>query len=126
MTHDEVQRWLDAYIAAWRSNDAEDITALFSENAVYSYRPWESHEQTVRGRDAIVASWLEQPDDPDLWDAEYHPFVVEGNRAVAVGWSHYRPEGEHPERTYHNAYLLQFDDQGRCSSFHEFYFLEGS
>jgi ketosteroid isomerase-like protein len=125
MTHDEVQRWLDSYITAWRSNDPDDIAALFSEDAVYSYRPWESDKHTVRGRDAIVASWLESPDDPDNWDAEYHPYVVEGQRAVATGQSRYQPIGEHPARTYHNAYLLEFADEGRCSSFHEFYFLEG-
>ena len=125
MTHDEVQRWLDGYVAAWRSNDADDIRALFSEDAVYSYRPWEDDDQTVRGSDAIVASWLEETDEPTVWDAEYHPYVVEGNKAVATGWSRYQARGEHPERTYHNAYLLEFDDEGRCNSFHEYYFLEG-
>jgi ketosteroid isomerase-like protein len=125
MTHEDVQRWLDAYIAAWRSNDADEIRALFGADAVYSYRPWDSEEHTVRGRDAIVASWLEDSDDPELWDAEYQPYVVEGNRAVAVGWSRYAASGDEPERLYHNAYLLEFDDEGRCSSFHEFYFLEG-
>jgi ketosteroid isomerase-like protein len=125
MTHDEVQRWLDAYVAAWRSNDGEEVGRLFAEDAVYSYRPWDSEDHTVRGREAIVASWLESPDDPDDWDAEYHPYVVEGNKAVAVGWSRYQAAGGDPERTYHNAYLLEFDDEGRCTSFHEFYFLEG-
>ncbi|HJQ75777.1 MAG TPA: nuclear transport factor 2 family protein [Acidimicrobiia bacterium] len=124
MTHDQVQRWLDAYVAAWRSGEAEEISGLFAEHAVYSYRPWESEEETVRGRDAIVASWLESPDDPSTWDAEYHPYVVEGNRAVAVGWSRYAPIDDKPERLFHNAYLLEFDEEGRCSSFHEFYFLE--
>lgn len=124
MTHDELQRWLDAYVAAWRSNDADEISGLFAEDAVYSYRPWESEEATVRGRDAIVASWMESPDDPGTWDAEYRPYVVEGNRAVAVGWSRYQATDDKPERLFHNAYLLEFDEEGRCSSFHEFYFLE--
>ena len=124
MTHDEVQKWLDAYISAWASNDADAIGSLFTQDAVYSYRPWISDDATLTGRDAIVASWLDKKDDPGDWDAEYQPYVVEGVRAVAIGWSRYRERGGDPERTYHNAYLLRFAE-GRCAEFREFYFLEG-
>ena len=48
------------------------------------------------------------------------------DRAVAVGWSRYAATGDEPERTYHNAYLLRFDAEGRCAEFHEFYMLEGT
>jgi len=124
MTHDEVQAWLDRYVAAWRANDPASVAALFSDDAVYGYRPWDSSEHTVRGRDAIAASWLEEPDEPATWDASYHPYAVDGDRAVAVGWSRYAPTADQPERTYHNAYLLRFDSDGRCAEFHEFYMLE--
>lgn len=125
MTHDDVQDWLDRYVSAWRSNERAQIGELFTEDAVYGYRPWDDDEHTVRGRDAIVASWLDEPDAPDSWDAHYEPWAVEGDRAVAVGWSRYAPEGSDPEKTYHNAYLLRFAPDGRCAEFHEFYMLEG-
>jgi ketosteroid isomerase-like protein len=125
MTHDEVQRWLDGYIDAWSSNDADAIGALFSEDAVYSYRPWENDEVTFRGRDAIVASWIKDPDPPSIWEASYRPYTVEGDKAVAVGWSKYEKTSDDPARKYHNAYLLEFDEEGACKSFHEFYLLEG-
>lgn len=124
MTHDDVQKWLDAYIAAWASNDPDDIAALFTEDAVYSYRPWVDGSVATTGRDAIVASWLESPDDPADWEARYGPYVVEGDRAVAVGSSRYNATDDEPERTYHNAYLLRFED-GKCAEFREFYMLEG-
>ena len=124
MAHDQVQQWLDGYIDAWRSNNADTIGNLFTEDAVYSYRPWENDDVAVRGRDAIVAAWLRHQDDPDSWDAKYEPYVVEGDKAVAVGWSRYNATDTEPEKTYHNAYLLEFGDDGRCSSFHEFWFLE--
>ena len=125
MTHEEVQAWLDRYVAAWRANDPEPIGELFTDDATYGYRPWDSDEHTVRGRDAVVASWLEEPDAPGTWSAHYEPFAVEGDRAVAVGWSRYAPQGDQPEQTYHNAYLLRFAPDGRCAEFHEFYMLEG-
>jgi len=121
-----VQDWLDRYVAAWRANDAAPIAELFSEDVVYAYRPWESDEHTVRGRDAVVASWLEDTDEPNAWDAHYEPYAVDGDRAVAVGWSRYAASAESPERTYHNAYLLRFDADGRCAEFHEYYMLEGT
>jgi uncharacterized protein (TIGR02246 family) len=125
MDRTAVQDWLDRYVAAWRANDAAPIAELFTEDAVYGYRPWDSDDHTVRGRDAIVASWLEEPDEPATWDAHYEPYAVDGDRAVAVGWSRYAASGDTPERTYHNAYLLRFDRDGRCAEFHEFYMEEG-
>ena len=96
MNRSDVQSWLDRYVEAWRANEAGPIEALFTDDAVYGYRPWDSDEHTFRGRDAIVTSWLEEPDAPGSWDAHYEPYAVEGDRAVAVGWSRYAPDGEEP------------------------------
>ena len=55
MTHDAVQRWLDAYVDAWRTYDPAAIGALFAEDAIYAYHPYDKGEEIVRGREAIVA-----------------------------------------------------------------------
>jgi hypothetical protein len=55
LTRDAFAAWLDAYVAAWRSNDASDIGRLFSEDVTYSYR---AGTEVVNGRDAVVADWL--------------------------------------------------------------------
>lgn len=123
MTHDQVQSWLDDYISAWRSGDPEAIADLFTEDAVYGYRPWDSEKTSVSGRSAIVASWLDEPDDPSTWEAGYHPYAVDGDRAVAVGRTRYQARGDEDERVYHNAFMLRFAD-GRCAEFHEFYVRE--
>lgn len=39
MTRDDVQRWLDGYLEAWEWNESGDIAGLFTDDAVYSYRP---------------------------------------------------------------------------------------
>ena len=125
MNRSDVQAWLDRYVEAWRANEPEPIKALFTEDAVYRYRPYDDPEQMTTGNEAIADSWLEQPDDPGSWEAKFEPYAVEGDRAVAVGFSRYRASDTQPERTYHNAYLLRFAADGRCSEFSEFYMLEG-
>ena len=89
MTHDALQRWLDAYVDAWRTYDPAAIGALFAEDATYAYHPYDEGEEVVRGREAIVTDWLEEQDEPGTWEASYRPLVVEGQRAVAEGTTSY-------------------------------------
>ena len=119
MTTDEVQRWLDAYVAAWSSYDEAQITALFTADCAYRYDPF---SEPLVGAAAIAADWLQDRDEPGSWEADYRPFVVAGDRAVAVGETRY--PGEH--RRYANTYLLEFAADGRCRSFTEWFFLERS
>ena len=82
------------------------------------------------GRAEIVRAWVAPDgnesgrDEPGTWEARYEPYAVEGGRAVAIGWSPYFAQGDEPERTYHNCYLLEFDDHGRCRTFTEYYVLQ--
>lgn len=124
MTRTDVQAWLDRYIEAWRANRAELIEPLFSEDAVCRYRPYGGNARASFGRDAIVAAWLDEPDDPASWEAKYAPYAVDEDRAVATGVSRYFAKEEEPERVYHNVFLLRFDPDGRCSDFSEYWMLE--
>lgn len=122
----QVQDWLDRYVAAWRANQPDPIRALFGANATYRYHPYDDEEVTLHGVDEIVAGWLEAPDDPASWEARYEPFAIEGERAVAIGRSDYRPAGDRQARTYWNCFLLRFDADGRCTEFTEYFMLQPS
>lgn len=124
MERSAVQAWLDRYVDAWRANRREPIEDLFTEDAAYRFRPYGGDEHTVRGRDAIVKSWLEEPDAPDSWQARYEPFAVEGDRAAAVGTSRYVATDAGPARVFHNCFLLRFGPDGRCTEFTEYYMEE--
>jgi uncharacterized protein (TIGR02246 family) len=67
-TNDEVAAWVDAYKRAWISNDADDIAAIFTDDAVYEFRP--NDPEPWRGRDEIVQGWVGEPDAPDTWTLE--------------------------------------------------------
>ena len=112
------QRWLDAYVDAWRTYDADSIGRLFSEDVEYRYHPW---DDPVRGRAALVEDWLGDRDEPDTWTAEYRPWLVAGDNAVAVGVSRYLAEDGTVEREYHNVFLCRFDGNGLCREFSEIF-----
>ena len=123
MTHDGVQAWLDAYVQAWRTHDPADIAALFTENASYAYHPWDEGEAVVRGRDAIVADWLEEQDPPHSWAAQYQPLMVEGGQAVVTGTTRYT-EGK--TYYYYNLWVLRFAEGGSCAEFVEWFMVQPS
>src|SRR5262245_26499546 len=126
LDHAHVQAWLDRYLAAWKSYDRDEIADLFSEDADYRYVPWDEPEQ---GRATIVEDWITPAGDParkdkeGTYDGEYAPYIVEGNRAVAIGKSYYYADATRASviRMYWNCWLLEFDDDGRCRSFTEYY-----
>ena len=123
MDRSSVQDWLERYSAAWESYDADAIRSLFAPDADYRYHPYDPDSEAVRGADAITSNWLEDRDDAGTYDSHYEPYAVDGDRAVAVGWSRYYTDASKSrlEREYRNAYLLAFDDEGRCTLFTEFF-----
>lgn len=126
MNHDDVQAWLDRYIAAWESYDPAAIGDLFSEHAEYRFHPG---DEPLRGRQAIVDSWLSpggdpaQRDAPGTWAASYAPYAVDDDVAVGVGTSTYWTDASRAEMKamYFNVYLLAFDAAGRCRSLTEYF-----
>jgi uncharacterized protein (TIGR02246 family) len=123
MTHTEVQNWLDRYLEAWARNDPDLVAALFTEEAVYRFRPYGGDGRMASGSDEIVKSWIDFDEDPSEWEASYTPFAVDGDRAVAIGTSRYFDAGEDGDEMYHNCFLLRFED-GRCAEFTEYWMLE--
>lgn len=126
MTPDDVQAWLDRYVAAWQTYDPAAIGDLFAPDAEYRYHP---ADEPIVGRAAIVGSWIEPSgdasgrDEPGTFDAHYEPWAIDGVRAVARGASRYFTDATRTtvDRTYDNVFLLEFDADGRCRSFIEFF-----
>lgn len=120
INHQTVTDWLNRYVAAWKSYDPAAIGALFSEDARYYYSPFDT--EPVVGRDAIVASWTDEPDDPNTYDADYHPVAIEGSLAVVNGRSrYYAPGSKTVGAEFDNIFLIRFDDAGLCTEFREWF-----
>ncbi|HEY0492395.1 MAG TPA: nuclear transport factor 2 family protein, partial [Candidatus Dormibacteraeota bacterium] len=96
------------------------MARLFSEDATYRYHPF---DEPIRGRLAIVASWVGDKDTPGTYDASYRTLAVDGDLAVASGRSRYYTDASKStlEAEYDNLFLMRFDQEGRCLSFQEWY-----
>ena len=127
MTRANVDRWLQAYVDAWKSDDRDEIGALFSDDVEYRYHPY---DEPIRGRDDVVDSWLGVGARRVCLDArrtgDLRGRVPDdrGRRrtAVALGTTSYRAEPRGPvERVYENCFVIRFDSTGRCREFTEWY-----
>ena len=127
MDKETVNRWLAAYVEAWKSYDREAIGALFSDDVTYRYHPY---DEPIEGRGAIVDSWLGEGehegastrDEEGTYDAAYEAVAVDGDVAVATGSSTYYTEPGGPvEKVYDNCYVMRFDPEGRCREFTEWF-----
>jgi hypothetical protein len=133
----EVDRWLQAYVEAWKSYDGEQIGDLFSEDVRYRYHPY---DEPVVGRAELVRSWLGEAsdggapdpgasdsgasdrDEPGTYDAAYRAVAVDGDVAVATGSSTYLSDPGGPvKEVFDNCFVMRFDSAGRCREFTEWY-----
>ena len=127
MTKEDVDRWLADYVEAWKTYDPERIAALFSEDIAYRYHPY---DDAIEGRDEVVKAWREEGDHPEAgtrdepgtFEAAYRAVAVDGDVAVATGISSYRDSPDGPvARVYDNCFVMQFDSEGRCREFTEWF-----
>jgi ketosteroid isomerase-like protein len=115
----EVQRWLDAYVAAWTTYDPAAIGDLFAADAVYYY--FTPFAEPIRGRDAIVKAWLDSREPAGTYAARYEPVAVDGDVAVAQGRTRYftGPDRAVLKTEWDNVFVLRFDAAGRCVKWRE-------
>jgi uncharacterized protein (TIGR02246 family) len=122
MNRADVERWVEGYRRAWKSDDPDEIAALFTEDAIYSPFPWPREGRYWRGRDAIVEKWIGRGDSKIGWRFEHEILAVEGDTAVIEGWTTYdRGEGEPWEEAYANVWLVRLNDDGRAREFVEWW-----
>lgn len=109
---DAVRRWIDHYVRAWNSNDREDIGSLFTDDAVYSTEPYHA---PWKGREQIIAGWLDHKDEPGETSFEWQPISITDEVAVISGTTRY------PESAYSNLWVLRLNPDGRCRQFSEWW-----
>ncbi|MCU1543988.1 MAG: hypothetical protein JWM50_1853 [Microbacteriaceae bacterium] len=111
----EVEAWVEAYRGAWISNDADEVAALFADDAVYEFRPHDP--DPWRGRDGIVAGWLGEQDSPETWKFEFQVLgILDDGSALVRAVTEYLDD----RPTFDNLWFITFEG-GKASRFTEWY-----
>lgn len=112
-TKADVEKWLEKYVAAWKSNSPRQIAALFTEDAYYSTGPF---DEPWIGQHAIIDGWLALGDQPSDWTFEYKVLAADGDLGMMEGTTVYKSAG-----TFSNIWLMRFAPDGRCKDFREWF-----
>jgi ketosteroid isomerase-like protein len=108
-----VTEWVNAYVRAWESNSPQDIGTMFTDDAVYYTAP---HREPWRGREGIVAGWIDHQDEPGEWTFRHELVAVAGDLAFVRGWTDYA-DGDR----FSNLWVIRLEADGRCSEFTEWW-----
>jgi ketosteroid isomerase-like protein len=111
----DVERWVEAYVRAWETNDPSAIGELFTEDANYYTAPF---RQPWSGRQGIVDRWLERKDEAGTWRFRFEVLVVAGDLGFVRGWTAY------PDVRYSNLWVIRLGSDGRCREFTEWWMKE--
>ena len=75
MDRSDLEDWLTRYRTAWKSDDPDQIAALFVDDA--SYSPW-PFSSAWEGRPQIVRKWVDRGDSKRPWEFEHEILAYEG------------------------------------------------
>lgn len=110
VTKQQVEAWVEGYVRAWTSNSRKDITALFTPEAEYHERPYETD---WIGREAIVEGWRGRAGwQEGGWEFEWSLLAINGDTAAIEGTGRYTELG-----TFANLWTVTFDSHGKCTVF---------
>ncbi|KRE68420.1 hypothetical protein ASG92_00630 [Arthrobacter sp. Soil736] len=112
---DAISSWVEGYIRAWTSNAADDIRALFTEDAVYATHPYDP--DAWRGREQIVEKWIASADKPGDWRFEWSVLGTDGDLAFVQGRTTYLDD----RPSYENLWVIRLGPGGRASAFTEWF-----
>ncbi|RFA18857.1 nuclear transport factor 2 family protein [Subtercola boreus] len=110
VTAETVTSWIEKYLRAWETNDRDDIAALFTEDAEYHERPFDTE---WIGREDIIQGWRGRWEwQQGGWTFESTISGIHDRTAVITGLGHYTELGD-----FDNVWTVTFDELGRCTRF---------
>ncbi len=99
LTSHDASRWMNGYLSAWETRDANAVIKLFTPNGIYQSLPGDP-TQTFVGRAAIYKYWFDVTRPQSEISGIQGKPIVQGNRAAIEIWvkfrdPQYNPDGDH-------------------------------
>jgi hypothetical protein len=113
----QLELWIAAYEAAWRSEGAGGLSQLFAREASYSTGPY---ERPHIGLESISKMWeAERESHEETFTLHTEILAVDGDTGIVRSAVHY----EKPRvQEYRNLWVIRLDEEGRCVHFEEWPF----
>lgn len=110
------EAWVHQYEQLWRTPGTDGLAELFTPDATYLTSPWAT---PVVGLAALAEFWDDARDGPDeLFTMGAEVIAVDGPTAVVRVSVEYHASGDR----WRDLWVLELDDDGRCTAFEEWPF----
>ena len=116
-----VERWIADYLTAWKSNEPDDIRALFADDARYFTEPY---ADPWVGLDDIVENWVDAADMPESFTFEWAEVAFDSSDSAddGAGVGVVQATTDYVDGvTYSNLWIIRFHADGRAIEFTEWY-----
>ena len=119
MERGDLERWIQAYEAAWRAPGTDAAAALFAEDATYLMHPF---AEPVTGLAAIRALWDAEREEGEEFAMTWEVVAAGGDTGVArIEVRYHAPE----EAWFRDLWIVRLGPDGRCRHFEEWPFAPG-
>ena len=119
-THEAVRNWIERYSAAWKGHDADAVSKLYTDDAVYRSHPF---RDALNGHAGVFeySRWaFDSEADVDLWFGEP---TAAGDRASVEYWAVILDQ--HGKiYTLAGTVVLRFAPDGRVAEHRDYWALE--
>ena len=118
LTEQRFRQWLDAYGAAWEAQNASSFSALFEENALYYWTPFEDPK---KGKSAIAEAFNESVNRQRNIDFGARILYVQAKLGAAHWSCAFTRAGSGARVHLDGIFVVQFADTGKALSFREWW-----
>ena len=116
MERTDLERWIQAYEAAWRAPGTGAADALFADDATYLTHPF---AEPAAGRAAIRRLWAGEREPGERFTMTWEVVAVDGDTGVArIDVRYDAPE----QARFRDLWIVRLGPDGRCRHFEEWPF----
>lgn len=118
LTLEQFTTWMTAYGRASAENDPQASANLFAENARYHENPF---DEPITGRTAIYEYWDKGARNLKDKESTFEILSVQENRGIAHWQSKFTVTESGKRLALDCLFVVEFDDEGLCQSFREWW-----
>ena len=118
LTHAHFKQWMETYGRASAEDDPRASANLFAENAAYYENPF---AEPMIGRDAIFDYWNKGAQNLRDKESTFEILSVNGHSGIAHWQSKFTVIESGKRLALDCVFIVEFDDDGLCQTFREWW-----